>query len=225
MLPLENKHILVTSGPTRSYIDSVRYIANMSTGELGRKIVIEALKNGANVTMVYGTGSKVPCQQDLNKLDTTKLTKFEIETNVDLSTLFEHQLKNVNFNAIIHAMAVLDYVPKNRIDGKIASVNTNLEIPLVKTPKIIKLIRRLWPLSFLIGFKLEVGISREELIKRAVSFLSTNMVDLVVANDLKTIKDGQHKACVVNKDKYIEADYTSKDEIAIGLAKLMGSQI
>lgn len=48
------KTILITSGPTREYIDPVRFISNSSSGKMGKAIVEEAIKKGFNVIVVKG---------------------------------------------------------------------------------------------------------------------------------------------------------------------------
>ncbi|MHC4789556.1 MAG: phosphopantothenoylcysteine decarboxylase domain-containing protein, partial [Planctomycetota bacterium] len=46
---LAGRHILITSGPTRAALDAVRYISNRSSGRLGCRIAVEALRRGARV--------------------------------------------------------------------------------------------------------------------------------------------------------------------------------
>src|SRR5690606_8402636 len=53
-LPLEGRHVLVTSGPTHEPIDPVRYIANRSSGKQGHALAAAAQKLGARVTLITG---------------------------------------------------------------------------------------------------------------------------------------------------------------------------
>lgn len=225
MLPLEKKHLLITSGPTRGYLDSIRYISNTSTGELGSKITIEALASGSRVTMICGAGSMAPETNGLgNKID-SRLSLINIGTNDDLIDTIDNKLQKANFDAIVHAMAVLDYAPGRMITGKTPSVNSEWEIKLIKTQKVIKLIKKKWPDTFLVGFKLEVNKTEIELIEKACLFLSDSEADVVVVNDLKDMKKGQHKAYIINKGGNVDATYNTKDEIAIGLIKILARQL
>ncbi|MGR3319217.1 MAG: phosphopantothenoylcysteine decarboxylase domain-containing protein [Candidatus Anammoxibacter sp.] len=225
MLPLERKHLLITSGPTRSYLDAIRYVSNTSTGQLGSKIAAKALELGARVTMLYGTGSMIPETNGVEHNKKTRLSLINIETNDELQDTIENRLQNTSFDAIVHAMAVLDFIPERMVNEKTPSNNHEWTIKLIRTTKIIKLIRKIWPDSFLTGFKLEVNKTKKELIERANLFLSESMVDMVVANDLKEIKEGQHKAYVINKSGNVEADYKNKDEIATGLINILARQL
>src|SRR3989337_2547573 len=90
---LKDKHIMITSGPTRGYIDAVRYISNKSTGKLGATIATEALKRDASVTFVYGTGSSAPDITLLGKDRTRRLALIEIETIDDLLITIQKNLK------------------------------------------------------------------------------------------------------------------------------------
>lgn len=224
MSDLTNKNILITSGPTRSYLDAVRYISNRSTGMLGSKIAIEALRHGAIVTLIYGKGSIIPDIKDMDETAKSSLTLICIETNEELVNILENRLKNINFDIVIHAMAVLDYLPEKITKGKRPSTSNEWEIRFIKAAKVIKLIKKIWPDSFLVGFKLEVDKKKDELINNAYSFLRDNKADLVVANDLKEIRDGNHKAYIINKDGITLATYNTKDQIASGLISILSQQ-
>ena len=225
MLPLKGKHILVTSGPTKCNLDSIRFIGNRSTGKLGCKIAVKALISGADVTVIYGSGSATP---DINKLENgfeEKLTLIKIETNEDLRNVIENRLNSVKFDVVIHAMAVLDFIPEKVAEGKTSSSNLEWSIKLIKSPKVIKLIRKVWTDALLIGFKLEVDKTEKELLERAELLFTESNVDYVVANDLHGIKKDLHKALLVNNYSGIEGHYNTKDEIASGLIDLITKKL
>src|SRR3990167_5246297 len=222
---LEGKSIMVTSGPTRGYIDAVRYISNKSTGNLGATIATEALKRDACVTFVYGTGSSAPNTTLLGKDRSSRLTLIEIETIDDLLITIQEKLKGKSFDAITHAMAVLDYSPEKQSEGKIASIKDTLTITLLKTPKVIKQIRALWPDAFLIGFKLEVGLSKDELMGRAYASIIESGADLVVANNQYEIAEDKHSAYLINANKEIEYTCETKQDISKTIADVISRQL
>ncbi|MBU6390934.1 MAG: hypothetical protein KGQ83_01680 [Planctomycetes bacterium] len=222
---LEGRNILITSGPTRGYIDAVRFISNKSSGKLGSTIALEALKRDARVTFVYGVGSIIPDVALLDKDYISSLTLIEIETIDDLVAIIHERLKENLYDAIVHTMAVLDYTPEKNSGGKITSNKDRLAVTCVRTPKIIKLIRKLWPHAFLIGFKLEVGLSRDELIERAYTSLLESGADLVVANNQDEIVGDKHHAYLINSRKEIEAECDSKQTISNSLMNFISRQI
>ncbi|MDQ1271619.1 MAG: phosphopantothenate---cysteine ligase [Planctomycetota bacterium] len=211
---LVGKHVMITSGPTRGYIDAVRYISNTSTGKLGAMIATELLKSGACVTFIYGIGSRIPDIALLDKDCARRLMLIEVETIDDLATTTQEKLKDNSFDAIVHAMAVIDYTPEARSNGKIPSNKDTLVVTFVRAPKILKLIRKLWPRAFLISFKLEVGLSRDKLVERAYTSLIENSADLVVANNQGEIAGNKHQAYLVNSQKNIESCCETKQDIA-----------
>lgn len=214
---LEGVHVMITSGPTKGYIDAVRYISNTSTGKLGAMIATELLKSGACVTFIYGTGSSIPDITLLDKDCSRRLMLIEIETIDDLVITIQEKLKDISFDVIVHAMAVLDYTPEARSQGKIPSNKDKLVVTFVKTPKVIKLIRKLWPHAFFVGFKLEAGLSRDALVERAYASLIENGADLVVANNQDEIAGNKHQAYLVNLQKKIESCCETKQDIAKAL--------
>ncbi len=177
-MDLSAKHILITSGPTRGIIDAVRYISNRSSGRLGSMIADEALRQGARVTFIRGPGSVKPTAES------NTLRIIDVETVGDVIAAVEDVLTSDPADAIIHLMAVLDYAPAETLAEKTPSGRDEWAIKLVKTPKVIKLIRRMAPDAFLVSFKLEVNCTEEELIRIAHESLQRNGSQLVVANDL-----------------------------------------
>lgn len=215
---LAGKKILVTSGPTRVPLDAVRFLSSRSSGRLGAEIARELLASGARVTFLYGAESMRPDPGEGVHL-------IEVETVDELIRAIK-DLGGKNFDAIFHAMAVSDFAPENVIKGKVSSQKEETwNIKLIKTPKVIKLIRELWPNTTLVGFKLEVGQSREELLTRARNFATDSGVDLVVVNDLTEITGDRHVAHIVsNKGDVVEAAHTKK-EIAAKLVRLVEKKL
>lgn len=216
---------MITSGPTRGYIDAVRYISNKSTGKLGVAIANEFIRRGAYVTFVYGAGSGMPDTHLLGKDCISRLTLIETETLDDLVTVIQKRLKDTYFDAIVHAMAVLDYTPEIHSDRKISSNNDKLVVTFVRTPKVIRLIRQAWPHAFVISFKLEVGLSKDELVERAYTSLIENGADLVVANNQDEIAGDKHQAYLINLHKKVESRCETKQEISKSIADVLSRQL
>lgn len=211
---LKKKNILITAGSTRGYLDAVRYITNTSTGRLGSEIALEAMSRGAVVTYIYGAGSLFPVVQGSNDIKVSQLKLIEIETNNDLIKVLQEKLKNRKFDAIIHAMAVADYVPARAKQSKTSSKKEEWLVKLVKTPKVINIIRITWPEAFLVGFKLEVNRTKDEIIKIARRFLTKSKANLIVANDYKYISRNRHIAYMVTGDRKISKPLKGKKAIA-----------
>ena len=217
MSSLNGKNILITAGSTRGYLDAVRYITNTSTGKLSCEIALEALHHGASVTYIHGKNSVLPVVQHCNDLKADLLDLIEIETNADLESVLQVMLRQRNFDAVIHAMAVSDYVPEKTQLNKISSKKEEWMIKLVRTPKVIKIIRRMWPETYLVGFKLEVNKKKDELVNIARDFLKESKADLVVVNDSQDISDKRHVAYFVSHNFYLSDQFRNKKEIAEGL--------
>lgn len=214
-MPLhKSKNILITAGSTRGYIDAVRYITNTSTGKLGVEIALEAMRNGATVTYVYGKDSLLPVIEKHHGIRRSQLKLIEIETNSDLLGLLQKKLRNKKYDAVVHAMAVADYVPSRTRSNKTPSVKKELIVKLARTPKVINVIRDMWPKALLVGFKLEVNKTKDELIKIAKGFLKRSKADLVVANDQKNISGNRHTAYLVSNNGGKQGMLMNKKEIA-----------
>ncbi len=234
------KKIIITAGGTSEKIDNVRKITNSSSGKLGMTIANHLLKENDDLIIYY-----VCSKNSLRPLD-KRIKVIEIDDTISLKNKIENLLLNEKIDYFIHSMAVSDYMTdyvttierikasiKNTsnleeafsnieiINGnKISSYEDNLVIVLKQTPKIISIIKDLSPQTYLVGFKLLDGVSKEELISVAKKLRDKNKCDLVVANDLATIRNGEHIAYIIDKNNEIEESH-GKDDIAKKLVRRM----
>jgi phosphopantothenate---cysteine ligase (CTP) len=214
---LAGRRILVTSGPTRAPLDAVRFLTNKSTGRLGSLIAEAAVQAGGDVAFVYGRGSETPTVRGGHR---DHLRLLAIDTVDDLIAVFRKELQ-AGYDAVIHAMAVLDFAPATVREEKTSSELPDWTIHLTPTPKAARLVKELAPRAFFVGFKLEVGRDREALIETARSWGSKNGADLVVANDLRDIERGAHTGYLVDADGHVDAVVEGKEAIARALVDLL----
>lgn len=119
---------------------------------------------------------------------------------------------------------VLDALGQHRQDEKKISSNTErLLLFLKKNPKIIAMIRALQPDAVLVGFKLLVGVSENELIDVGTATLKKNHCDFVLANDLEKIQGDKHRGLLIHSDQQVETAET-KEEIAQLIVKNVEKQ-
>jgi phosphopantothenoylcysteine synthetase/decarboxylase len=201
--------VLVTSGPTRAYIDRVRYISNISSGALGARVVEALVSKGLGVKLLIGPGAEQPGVPGGRLLETVAVTTVE-----DLIEQVRSAAAGGDIRAVVHAMAVLDYVPERRIEEKHPSDSPFWDIRLVRTRKVTALIRELMPDAYTIGFKLEAGVSESELVRRAYESLRKHRLDLVVANDLDRVGAEAHEAIFIDSGGAIIDRASTKREIA-----------
>lgn len=234
------KKIVITAGGTSERIDNVRKITNSSSGKLGMVIANHLLEANEEL-MIYYVCSK----NSLRPLDDS-VKVIEIEGTYDLKRTVENLLENEHIDYFIHSMAVSDYTTdyvttierikdsvrkSDDIDeafsnieviggSKISSYEDNLVIVLKPTPKIISIIKDISPSTYLVGFKLLDGVSKEELIEVATKLRDKNRCDLVVANDLSNIRNGEHIAYIIDDKDEIQESH-GKDDIAKQIVKKM----
>ncbi len=184
-MTLLGKRFLITAGPTRAPLDSVRYISNKSTGRTGALIAEEALRRGGSVTYVHGRPSVLPT---IRGVVHDHLTVIAIETVQDLIRTFREELPK-GYDVVVHNMAVLDFEPAEIRRGKTGSED-EWGLRLVPTPKAVHLVKDLAPHTYLVAFKLEVGKSRGELVASALELLRKEQVDLVITDIMMPRLDG-----------------------------------
>src|SRR5204862_5399358 len=101
--PLRGQRVLVTAGPTFEDFDPVRFIGNRSSGRMGYAIAAEAMRRGAEVTLVAGpTSVEPPAAARIVRV------RGAAEMHHVVMDAAEHA------RVVIMAAAVADYTPEQR---------------------------------------------------------------------------------------------------------------
>ncbi|MHA1960134.1 MAG: bifunctional phosphopantothenoylcysteine decarboxylase/phosphopantothenate--cysteine ligase CoaBC [Candidatus Thorarchaeota archaeon] len=206
---LEGKKFVVTAGPNRGWIDRVRFITNPSTGKMGIAITEELLGRGAHVTLVVGpTSEELPERATIRRVETAEQMLDEVMTSV-----------KEQCDVFVSTAAVLDYVPTEMVDGKIGSGSKGLTVELVPTKKIIDEVRKAHNKMYIVGFKVESGVTDDELEARARSKIDAGICNVVVANDAEragaAFAGNTNEVLIVGKEGTIErVALTTKREVA-----------
>jgi len=166
---LSGKNILVTAGPTREYIDPVRYISNRSSGKMGFELAKSASKRGANVTLISGKVN-LPIPKNINYVPV-----------ITSKEMFDSVKDNfANQDIIIMAAAVADFEVKNYSEIKIKKEANEFLLELKKTTDILAWIgQNKTGNSTIVGFALETN----DEIKNAQKKLISKNLDMVVINN------------------------------------------
>jgi len=172
---LSGMKILVTSGPTREYLDPVRFISNPSSGKMGISIALEAMYRGAEVSLIHGPVSA-------SELKAVK-SRTPVETTDELLNAVLSEMGAFSPDAIIMAAAPADFRPTYSVEKKIPSSSV-LNIALEPTPKVVEEVSRRKKGSILVAFAAETAESEEDLVKAAEAKLKKYNADAIVANNV-----------------------------------------
>ena len=140
--PLKGHSVLISAGPTRAYLDPVRFITNPSTGTMGYMLAEQAAILGAEVKLISG-----PVHLNLNNPN-VQITNVET-----VDQMRDAMIKNFDESTIvISAAAVGDYQPRVRQNEKIKKSGDSLNLELVKTKDILFELGQIKKHQLLIGF-------------------------------------------------------------------------
>ena len=195
---LKGKRILVIGGAGYERIDDFRIITNLSSG----KTAIDIAR------YLYYLGGDVKLLISLHSFPIPEFLDYEYFEGVnDLIAKIENFK---DYDAIIVPAALPDFRVEKR-KGKI-SYEELKKIEWKENPKFLKELRKIYD-GFLAGFKLESGISEEELIKRARKRMEDYHLDIIVANLMENVKREENEVIILMEDE-IEKVKGKKDRIA-----------
>ncbi len=171
--------ILITAGPTREYLDSVRFISNPSSGKMGYAIAEAARAAGHNVTLVSGPVAIAP---------PVGVRTIQVESTAEMAAAAKKAFKSCD--AAIFTAAVCDYRPRKRSRQKLPKRRGKLSLDLVPTIDIAAMLGRRKGKRITVAFALEDHSAR----RHAESKLRRKNCDAIVLNSPATI--GSEKASV-----------------------------
>lgn len=191
---LAGKTVLVTAGPTREFLDPVRYVTNGSSGKMGYAIAKVAHARGAKVVLISGPVSlKKPIGMEIINVETAQQMHDEVIKR------YEHS------DVIIMSAAVADYRPKYVAENKIKKSSDELNIEFVKNPDILKEIAQNKGERIIAGFSMET----ENLENNSMKKLKEKNLDIIVANEIG--KEGAGFGCDTNIVKMLNKYGMIKD--------------
>ena len=183
-----DKSLLVSMGTTRGYIDDVRYLSNYSSGALGTAILHEAYRRGVKTRAVVG-----PCKVEPKVY--TELAR--IETNEQLEVACQNAI-SAGCDGAVLAASVLDFVPENRLSGKVSS-SGELEVSFSRTQKIISKISLATGKK--VGFKLEADLPMAKAHAIAKDYINKYDLSMIVINALKDVNQKDHRALIFTREQ------------------------
>jgi phosphopantothenoylcysteine decarboxylase/phosphopantothenate--cysteine ligase len=166
---LARKKIVVTAGPTREYLDPVRFISNRSSGKMGYAIAEAAHRRGAEVFLISGPTAVHP---------PTGINCHYVETAMEMREAISEVFDQMDI--VVMTAAVADYHPQTVSPHKIKKKTDRLTIQLEKNPDIAQELGRRKAHQIMVGFAAET----DDLLNHARQKLIDKNLDLIVANDI-----------------------------------------
>ena len=209
----KNLKALVTTGPTREYLDPVRYISNESSGKQGYEVALALKKLGIKTKLIAGPSNLIS-SKDL-----------KIKKIISAKQMMNEVKKSLPVDIAVCAAAVSDFKPINKSKNKIKKNNSELtNIRLEKNPDILDYLsknNKARP-SIVVGFSAET----ENVIQNSRAKIREKYCDLIIANDVSKKNLGfnsdYNKVSIIDKKGKIKSiPKNKKSYIANTIAKII----
>lgn len=204
--------ILITSGPTRQYLDPVRYLTNASSGRMGAALAAAALELNHHVVVISGPVSvPYPDGAEIISVTTTdQMLKAAVETFREC-------------DGAIGAAAPCDYMPRIVQKQKISKTGDPLTIELIETSDVVATLgqgkrKDQW----VVGFALETEDQRF----KAIVKLEKKHCDLMVSNGPNAIDSSENEVELLDPAGNVLAEITgTKEDVARQLLQRITDQL
>jgi phosphopantothenoylcysteine decarboxylase/phosphopantothenate--cysteine ligase len=204
--------VVVTAGPTREYIDPVRYLSNESSGRMGFAIAAEAARAGHKVTLIAGPVT-LATPPGVERVDVVSAREMLTATRAAMREA----------NALFMAAAVADFRPRRQLTGKWRAKDSkagSASLELVQNPDILADVtsRRDRKTRLVVGFALETSDG----VRRARAKLERKGADYVVLNDASALNSASTSVIILGSDgsRRHMTDRT-KEDVARALVRLL----
>ncbi len=193
--------ILITAGPTREYLDDVRYLSNDSSGRMGYALAEAAIDAGHDVILVSGPVTLQPPKGcEIHFVETTAQMRKVCVEAFDLC------------DGVIAAAAVCDYKPITRIPGKIAKTGEPVSIEMIETDDVLAELGNCKKDRWVVGFALEATNARENALQK----LRAKNCDSIILNSPKAIASETNHVEIIGQNGKTQEIYSgSKKQVAI----------
>ncbi|MFM8635544.1 MAG: phosphopantothenoylcysteine decarboxylase [Planctomycetia bacterium] len=212
-------HIRLTAGPTRAYIDDVRYLTNASSGRMAAALAAAALARGHAVTIVSGPVSiRYP----------DRATVLPVVTTAEMLDASLEALPGCD--GVIAAAAPCDFEPAKKVRGKIPRRGSGLTLALEPTTDVIATLaatsKRRRPrgprAKWFVAFALEPGADG----KRACEKVTAKQCDLIVVNDLTALESNSTAVAVYDAaHDQVGVKQGTKKSVATWLIRLIEAKL
>ena len=203
--------ILITAGPTREYVDDVRFLSNASSGRMGYAIAAAALAAGHAVELVTGPVELTPppgCS--VHRIETTDQLR---ETCLRIFP---------SCDGVIATAAVCDYRPLQRVSGKITKTGQPIVLELVETSDVLAELGAAREHRWVVGFALESQDPRNNAMRK----LRMKHCNCIVLNNTSAIGSPNNHVEVLSPDADTMAEFQgSKEQVATSLLELIQNHI
>ena len=203
---------LISAGPTREWIDPVRFLSNPSSGKMGYALARAAVDRGMQVTLVSGpTALKAPAGAEVLYVETAR------EMQEAMSQRF------AKADLIIMAAAVSDHRPETRSKQKQKKEQMRMTLDLVANPDILmELGKQKKNGQTLVGFAAET----ENLLPNARRKLREKNLDWIVANDVsekdRGFQSDFNKISLLSKEQNeMDFEYQEKKSLARKIMEIL----
>ncbi len=216
--------ILITTGPTREYIDTVRFISNASSGWMGWAVSKAAMEAGHEVTILAGPGcgkGSAPATKEIANISTDGLLNVISFVSVaDLHTAVE---KNFDAcDALVMAAAVGDFRPAHKLDSKLSRSGGAITLELTPTEDILAAVgARKEAEQIIVAFSVE-DLPEHQAEKKARDEMATKRADYCVVNTPDAMSAEKSYASILSHDSVVASwAWRTKDDLAGLIVELL----
>jgi phosphopantothenoylcysteine decarboxylase / phosphopantothenate---cysteine ligase len=202
--------VLITAGPTREYLDDVRYLSNGSSGRMGYAIAQSALQQGWEVVLVSGPVElSAPPGCEFHQIITTAQMKDACER------LFP------SCDGVIATAAVCDYKPVQRVTGKMKKVGGPITVEMIETDDVLAELGNAKGDRWVLGFALEAQNPRENALQK----LRRKNCNWIVLNSPEAIGSEENSVELISSSGATVANWSGpKSRIATSLVEWLAGQ-
>ena len=202
--------VLVSGGPTREYLDDVRYLGNASTGAMGIAVAEAARDRGHAVVLVLGPTHLCPPGE---------VRTVRVESALEMRAALVAELPAAD--ALVMTAAVADHRPRRRFPGKPPKGSGPAILELVKNPDILAELATMSADRPVVGFALEAG-SPDEALASARDKLRRKRCDLIVVNRPASLGSSHGvEVSLVSEAAVVPLGHVRKQDLALRLVRFL----